>query len=172
MLIYIWFLKLFSLVLASNYMRNYAGITDIRNEVIPEGTTQIYFNGNSMTNLPSNYFPSNLERIYTYNNLISNIEDFAYAKNASGVQMMGIGGNLLAAITVNMFKGLHNLWYLNLDSNIILSIQDESFSDLNSLTTLNLKNNLLALVQEAIFDPVGHPVNLHTVFTSHQSRIY
>ncbi len=136
-------------------------ITDITVHTIPGTTTDVYFNTNSISLVPANYFKNllSLDKIYLYLNDITDIDDTAFSQVPS-VKVIDLSINKLSVIREMMFSGLPNLWAIYLYKNQIHTIETASFKDNIALITLSLASNSLETVSQSIFDPNNHPTNL------------
>ncbi len=90
-------------------MRN-QGITSMLNHSIPANTTCVWFQQNSITNVPAGYFRnlSNVESINLENNLISEIDAYAFS-GVPSVRKIDLYKNKLTVIRKMMFYGTPNL---------------------------------------------------------------
>ena len=105
-------------ITALTYDMENQGITSMLNYSIPENTEEFRFARNSITYVPAGYFQnlSLLDDINLRSNLISNIDDFAFA-GVPSVTRIELGSNQLSVIGKSMFLGLPNLYDLDLHFN-------------------------------------------------------
>ena len=129
---------------------------------IPDATTHLRFEKNVITNIPSNYLNNlpSLGVVHLYENMISSIDDYAWALVPS-VWYINLGDNQLSIIRKRHFAGLPNLKTLYLDANLVHTIQDHSFKENMVLATLDLEDNSVQTLKQSIFDPAYRPCNLY-----------
>ena len=92
------------------YDRSYQGIHDMTVYTIPVGSERVWFQGNSLTTVPADYFVNlpNLYLIYLYSNSISNVGAHAFA-GVPNVTEISLEHNDLSLIHENMFVH-HSIW--------------------------------------------------------------
>ncbi len=136
---------------------------------IPGNTRVIFFSDNSISHVPAGYFINlpNLDDLWLYDNVISNIDDHAFAQVPS-VRMIDLGFNKLSVIRKNMFSGEQNLEILYLYNNEIDTIQPESFKNNTALIRLYLERNKISVIHNNMFSGA---VNLQYLYL-HNNEIW
>ncbi len=134
------------------YDKRNQGITSILNYTIPWDTEWVRCDKNLITVVPAGYFQnlSSLDRVDFWNNLISDVEDFAFV-DVPTVTWICLWKNRLRVIRRNMFSGLPLLELLELDENMIYTIQSGSLENKPALEGLVLSRNSLETVSESMF---------------------
>ena len=137
-------------------------ITSVLGYIAPGNTTEIYFDDNSITHVPSGYFISlpDVDKIDLSSNVISLIDHNAF-NGVPSVTKIYLDDNQLTIIHTLTFAGLPNLSKLYLNSNRIVTIETGSFYDNAALTLLWLYNNDLETFPQCIFNPAHHPAALN-----------
>ncbi len=155
------------LTMQTNFNRNNQGIESISDYHIPDGTTSVSFHNNLILNItagPLTCFANlpNLHYVYLDDNLISDIEDYAWL-GVPSVRHLDLDSNKLSVIRRKMFFGLINLQFLDFWRNEIHTIECMSFESNTALTQLWLYDNQLQNLNQSMFDPKHHPQSLHNL---------
>ena len=134
------------------------GIEDIANYSFPSDTTEIYFDENNITKVPSGVFKNmpNLLEIRLGKNIISTIDENAF-RNVTSLEWLYLSNNNLTCISKNMFAGLSQLRLLSLRQNYITFIESQSLGMMNNLAELRLSRNRLKSLSQSIFDEIEDP---------------
>ncbi|XP_063707952.1 protein slit [Culicoides brevitarsis] len=114
-------------------------------EDIPLFTTDLLIDNNLIQAIQSDGFFGrlpNLLRMFAKNNMIKNIEQFAF-EGAVKLQELYLDNNLLTVIQNKIFSGLHSLKKLSLLQNHITCIMPGSFDHFPQINFINLENNRL-----------------------------
>ena len=114
---------------------------------IPAGATEVYLQGNRITELKTGTFLNLTQctKLDIHNNSITTIEDDAYT-GMKRLQTLYLYRNKLTFLQKNMFNGLNSLTHLNIEINLIETIPDGCFSDLINLDGLYMSRNKLSEV--------------------------
>ncbi len=154
-----------ALTMQTSFNRNDQDIESIYNYHIPDGTTSVSFQYNLISNIsagPSTCFKNlpDLQYVYLDDNLISDIEDYAWV-GVPSVRHIDLDSNKLTIIRRKMFFGLWNLEFLDFWRNEIHTIECMSFESNADLTQLWLYENDLQNIPKSMFDLENHPQNIH-----------
>ncbi|XP_030609562.1 toll-like receptor 13 [Archocentrus centrarchus] len=111
---------------------------------IPRNATSLNFTSNKVSNITGKDLRglSKLKVVHAQNNLISHIDDGAFADLVE-LQKLILDKNNLSKVTENMFQGLYKLVDLSLNNNQISSISPVAFRSLVSLGKVSLSSNFL-----------------------------
>ena len=139
------------LVTGTLYDRENQGISDLSLESILPGTTEVNYQRNSISHIPTGVLPSTLIRIDFGDNTVTSIADYAFSA-CYDVTWLKFQGCNLPTITRYMFAGLIKLDNLLLKYCGIQTIEPYSFADLGLLTTLEFIGNNLQKIRH---NPAG-----------------
>ena len=135
-----------ALTMQTSFNRNNQGIDSISNYHIPDGTTSVSFRNNLISNISAGHSTCfknlpDLQYVYLDDNLISDIEDYAWV-GVPSVRHIDLDSNKLTIIRRKMFFGLWNLEFLDFWRNEIHTIECMSFESNADLTQLWLPENI------------------------------
>jgi Leucine rich repeat/TIR domain len=113
-------------------------------ERIPMDATQLYLDGNNLSELSSHVFigKRKLEGLYLNASKISFIHNRTF-NGLAALTMLHLQDNLLTELQGHEFYGLHQLKELHLENNAIISVHPETFAGMSSLRKLFLDGNRL-----------------------------
>ncbi|CAK1585527.1 unnamed protein product [Parnassius mnemosyne] len=120
-----------------------AGYTEVP-ERIPMDATEIYLDGNHITNLGNHVFigKKKLQVLYLNNTKLKEVNNQTF-KGVDSLRVLHLENNKLVELKGDEFLHLNNLNELYLDHNAIVYVANNTFSSLKSLSVLRIDENKL-----------------------------
>ncbi|XP_072932806.1 toll-like receptor Tollo [Epargyreus clarus] len=120
-----------------------AGYTEVP-ERIPMDATEIYLDGNQITNLGNHVFigKKKLQVLYLNNTKLKEVNNQTF-KGVDSLRVLHLENNKLVELKGDEFMHLNNLNELYLDHNAIVHVANNTFSSLKSLSVLRIDDNKL-----------------------------
>ncbi|XP_068617346.1 toll-like receptor 6 [Battus philenor] len=120
-----------------------AGYTEVP-ERIPMDATEIYLDGNHITNLGNHVFigKKKLQVLYLNNTKLKEVNNQTF-KGVDALRVLHLENNKLVELKGDEFLHLNNLNELYLDHNAIVHVANNTFSTLKSLSVLRIDDNKL-----------------------------
>ncbi|CAH2210301.1 toll-like receptor 6 [Pararge aegeria] len=120
-----------------------AGYTEVPDR-IPMDATEIYLDGNDISNLGNHVFigKKKLQVLYLNNTKLKEVNNQTF-KGVDSLRVLHLEGNKLVELKGDEFVHLNNLNELYLDHNAIVHVANNTFSALKSLSVLRIDDNKL-----------------------------
>ncbi|XP_053604802.1 toll-like receptor 6 [Plodia interpunctella] len=120
-----------------------AGYTEVP-ERIPMDATEIYLDGNHISNLGNHVFigKKKLQILYLNNTKLKEVNNQTF-KGVESLRVLHLENNKLVELKGDEFLHLNNLNELYLDHNAIVHVANNTFSSLKSLSVLRIDDNKL-----------------------------
>lgn len=120
-----------------------AGYSEVP-ERIPMDATEIYLDGNHITNLGNHVFigKKKLQVLYLNNTKLKEVNNQTF-KGVDSLRVLHLENNKLVELKGDEFLHLNNLNELYLDHNAIVHVANNTFSSLKSLSVLRIDDNKL-----------------------------
>ncbi|KPI94118.1 Slit-like 3 protein [Papilio xuthus] len=120
-----------------------AGYTEVP-ERIPMDATEIYLDGNHISNLGNHVFigKKKLQVLYLNNTKLKEVNNQTF-KGVDSLRVLHLENNKLVELKGDEFLHLNNLNELYLDHNAIVHVANNTFSSLKSLSVLRIDDNKL-----------------------------
>lgn len=111
---------------------------------LPMDATEIYLDGNNLTDLKSHTFigRKNLKTMFLNNTFLTSVENHTF-NGLNLLEELHLEGNSISKLQGDEFHGLRALRELYLHNNLIRTVNNATFRDLVSLKVLTLQSNRL-----------------------------
>ena len=111
---------------------------------LPMDATEIFLDGNNLTDLKSHTFigRKNLKTLYLNNSLLTSVENHTF-NGLNVLEILHLEGNAITRLQGDEFHGLKALKELYLHNNLIRIVNNNTFRELSSLKVLTLHSNRL-----------------------------
>ena len=136
-----------------------AGIEELSDFLpFPDGTVEIDFANNQLTELKSSFrLPNSVEKITFSRNRIEFVNEEFFA-GLKSLNSLDLSHNRLGNLSDNIFKGLNGLKSLRLNHNRLSRIRPEWFAGSPNLVKLDLAYNPLGEFRENLNDNLFYPL--------------
>jgi len=119
-------------------------LTPSTTDQLPMDATEIFLDGNNLTDLKSHTFigRKNLKTLYLNNSLLTSVENHTF-NGLNVLEELHLEGNAITRLQGDEFHGLKALKELYLHNNLIRNVNNNTFKELSSLRVLTLHSNRL-----------------------------